>query len=256
MKHLALILILLLSPAAYAVEDVTPATVTAGTTLEIVGPIDAIAPGADAWLKVSGLTLDEIKAAKANGQFDMTVFPLSGVRVHATYDWLNDTLELMFTAEHPGEYLVKLHLLREGKLEIAAIVVAVEGDSPDPFPDPKPDPEPDPSPIPPGPRLALILHESSAITHQQAAVAESLRRYLSQRPADKQQCLYRLLDKDTPTVGNWADPYKAEIARRQIVLPALVLAVLPTSGDPFFVSVDPLPLTAADAVKLVEEGLK
>jgi hypothetical protein len=133
-------------PPANCAEDVTPSAIDVGATLNIVGPTDAVQPDDDAWLKIDGLTLDEIKSAKAAGMFDMTVFPLTGVRVHATYDWLNETLELMFTAKNPGEYLVKLHLVRDGKMEIAAIVVVVEGDRPNPPLPPDP-PTPDP-PVP------------------------------------------------------------------------------------------------------------
>lgn len=251
MKHLALAFALLLTPAVYAVEDVTPATITAGSTLEIVGPTDAIAPGADAWLKVSGLTLDEIKAAKAANQFDMTVFPLTGTRVHATYDWLNDTLELMFRASTPGEYLVKLHLLRDGKLEIAAIVVVVEGDFPDPFPDPKPDP--DPSPIPPGPRAVVIISESLDRTPQEVAVETQVRRYL-----ESQGVAFSLIDPTTPTVDNWLAPYLAEVKKRKLALPVLAVTVLPspTRVEPHFIVAGSLPGRAAEALTIIQEALK
>jgi hypothetical protein len=53
---------------------------------------------------------------------------------------------LLFTAKNPGDYLVKLHLVRDGKMEIAALVVVVEGDRPNPPLPPDP-PTPDP-PVP------------------------------------------------------------------------------------------------------------
>ena len=151
---------LLLAPCAVGSEDVTPKSAVAGATLAITGPEGSVAPGQDAWLKIDGLTLDEIKAAKSAQLFDLTVFPLKNVRVHATYDWLNDELELMFRAQEPAEYLVKLHLVRDGKLEVAAIVVVVEGDQPDPKPDPDPDPEPDPKPGPGQKWQVMLFHES------------------------------------------------------------------------------------------------
>lgn len=256
MKQIILCLILaaalLPMPPTFGAEDVTPAAIDAGATLNIVGPEGAVLPDEDAWLKISGLTLDEIKKAKADGLFDMTVFPLDGVRVHATYDWLQDTLELMFTAQKPGEYLVKLHLVREGKMEIAAIVVTVEGDQPNP----QPGPDPQPGPIPQGTRLALVLHEASEITPQQATVAEALRRHLAGKPT----CLYRLLDKDTPAKNQWTSPYLAQVQAKGLSLPVLVVSVLPDSTNniaaPYFVSVDALPATAEEAIAQVEEALK
>ena len=164
---LALLACWLALPVAYGDEDVTPSSVTAGSTLDIVGPESAIQPSVDVWLTIKGLTLDEIKSARESALFDMTVFPLAGTRVHASYDWLNDTLELMFRAQLTGEYLVKLHLVRDGKLEIAAIVVAVEGDQPDPFPDPDPDPDP------PGPLAkmwVIVVEESKDRTPAQAQI--------------------------------------------------------------------------------------
>jgi len=120
----------------YAEENLTPATVAASNTLAITGPTGSISAGETVYLEIDGLTLDEIKAARAAHQFDLTLFPLNGARVHAAYDWLNDQLELAFTANEAGEYLIKLHLVREQKLEIAGIIVVVEGDNPDPFPHP------------------------------------------------------------------------------------------------------------------------
>lgn len=230
-------------------EDVTPRAATAANTLTIVGPEGSVEPGEDAYLKISGLTLDEIKAAKSDGLFDLTVFPLVGVRVHATYDWLNDSLELMFRAESAGEYLCKLHLVREGKLEIAGIVVAVEGDSPNP----QPGPDPAPGPLPQGTRLALILWESRQVTVQQATVKETLRRHLLPSP----NIQFRTLDPDQPSENNWADPIKAEVAKRGIALPVLVACVLPsdTPDSPYFAGVEALPVTGEAAIKLVEEAL-
>lgn len=244
---------LLLPIPIAANEDVTPVAATATNTLEIVGPNGAVKPGEDAWLKIGGLTLDEIKTAKSAGSFDMTVFPLSGVRVHATYDWLNDSLELLFRSEHPGEHLVKLHLVRNGKLEIAGIVVAVEGDSPNP--QPGPDPKPEPGPLPPGTRLALILWETKTTTAGQANVKEALRKHLSQSA----NIQFRALDPDQPSENNWADPIKLEVAKRALALPVLAAIVLPpessTSAEPFFAGVEPLPATGEDAIRFIEEAL-
>jgi hypothetical protein len=240
-------------PPANCAEDVTPSAIDVGATLNIVGPTDAVQPDDDAWLKIDGLTLDEIKSAKAAGMFDMTVFPLEGVRVHATYDWLNETLELLFTAKNPGDYLVKLHLVRDGRMEIAAIVVAVEGDD---RPDPQPGPEPQPGPVPRGTRLALVLHESSEITPQQAAVTDALRRHL----AGNSRCLYRLMDKDTPAQGQWTAPYLEQVQAKGLSLPVWAVSVLADKNNklsaPYIVFVESLPATAEQAIAKVEEALK
>jgi len=156
--------------------------------------------------------------------------------------------QVHFGVADPGEYRVLVDW-NQGQNQLVEHVVTVGGPSPDPFP------QPQPGPIPAGTRLALILHESSTISPQQAAVAESLRRYLSGNP----KCLYRLLDQDTPTLGNWGQPYLQEVQRRNLSLPVLVVSVLPdppTRVEPYFVSVDALPATAEAAVAKVEEALK
>ena len=242
---------LLLPMPVSAVEDVKPSTEVVANTLNIVGPLEAVKPGADAWLKIDGLTVDEIKQAKKDGLFDLTVFPLTNVRVHASYDWLQDTLELTFRAQSPGEYLVKLHLVRSGKLEIAAAVVAVEGVSPNP--QPGPDPKPEPGPLPQGTRLALILWESSAVTVQQANVKEALRKSLA-----GSNIQFRCLEPDQPSENDWAKPIQEEVARRKVNLPALVVSVLinnTNTDEVFFAGVDPLPASGDAAIAYVKEKL-
>lgn len=252
----AILAVALLPPPLVGDEDVTPSSVADNATLTIDGPEKSLQPGEEAWLKISGLTLDEIKTAKKDGLFDLTVFPLNGTRVHATYDWLQDTLELAFEAQASGEYLVKLHLVRDNKLEIATIVVAVEGDKPNPQPGPGPEPQPEPGPSPvSGTRLVLVLAESEAMTWQEAATASSLNRYLVGKP----NCLYRMLDPQTPTQGNWGEPYWNSLKANQVELPAMVVAVLPDNVNqlksPHILTVAPLD-GFTDVKALVDEALQ
>ena len=178
----------------YADENITPQTPTAANTLSITGPEGVVKTNSLVYLEIEGLTLDEIKAARAAQQFDMTLFPLNGAKVHAAYDWLNDQLELSFTASEPGEYLVKLHLIRSApaacKLEIAAIVVVVEGgDTPDPFPYP--------------PTLITILEETDDRANgvDGARLAQHLAEVISY--LKKLQFPYQLLDDDQPAAQAW-----------------------------------------------------
>ena len=176
----------------FADENITPQTPTAANTLVITGPNSAIPINTTVYLEIEGLTLDEIKAARAAQQFDMTLFPLNGAKVHAAYDWLNDQLELSFIASEPGEYLVKLHLIRvsesnSAKLDIAAIVVVVEGgDTPDPFP------------LPITPTLITIIEETDdrSVGLEGAKLALHLNQvqsYLKNLPFP-----YQILDDDQP----------------------------------------------------------
>jgi hypothetical protein len=161
---LALLLLLLVTVglAAEPSADVTPSSTTASSTLRMIGPGEPIEMGEDVNLLIEGLTLKEIEAAQDREDaediklFDITAFPLRGVKIEAGYDWLFRTLKLEFESKYSGTYLVKMHFVRDGQLEIAAIEIEVKGDKPGPDP-PKPDP-PDPDPIlPPLKNLQVIL---------------------------------------------------------------------------------------------------
>jgi hypothetical protein len=160
--------------------------------------------------------------------------------------------QVRFTAGAAGEYRVVVDW-NFGQNQLVEHVVVVEGDSPNPFPDPQP------GPIPAGTRLALILHESSAINYKQATVAESVRRHLSSR-TEGIPCLYRFLDKDTPSQGSWLTPYQEVISAKSLALPVLVVSVLPDRSNnlaaPFIVSAETLPATSELAIKRIEEALK
>jgi hypothetical protein len=153
-------------------SNITPASPTAGATLDLVGPAGSIQPGEDAELRLAGLTLDELQAAQDRGNFDLTAWPLAGLRLRSYYDWMDRKLKLDFRAARPGEYLVKLHLVRNGAQEIAAVVVTVAGEVP-PVP-PQPDPTPNPYPSPPANWQAAvkpILQTSPSPTYSQAKAA-------------------------------------------------------------------------------------
>jgi hypothetical protein len=150
-------------------SNITPASATAGATLDLVGPTGSIQPGEDAELRLAGLTLDELQAAQDRGNFDLTAWPLAGLRLRSYYDWMDRKLKLDFRARDPGEYLVKLHLVRNGAQEIAAVVVTVAGEVP-PVP-PPPDPTPNPYPSPPAnwqDAVKPILQTSPSPTYSQA----------------------------------------------------------------------------------------
>jgi hypothetical protein len=154
-------------------SNITPASATAGATLDLVGPAGSIQPGEDAELRLAGLTLDELQAAQDQGNFDLTAWPLAGLRLRSYYDWMDRKLKLDFRAARPGEYLVKLHLVRNGAQEIAAVVVTVAGEVP-PVPPPTPDPQPNPYPSPPANWQAAvkpILQASPSPTYSQAKAA-------------------------------------------------------------------------------------
>ena len=55
--------------------------------------------------------------------FDITAFPLRGVKLEDGYSFLSRTLRFEFEAKYAGEYLVKFHFVRDGALEIAAIEI-------------------------------------------------------------------------------------------------------------------------------------
>ena len=153
-------------------SNITPASPTAGATLDLVGPTGPIQRGEEAELRLAGLTLEELQAAQDRGNFDLTAWPLSGLRLRSYYDWMDRKLKLDFRARDPGEYLVKLHLVRNGAQEIAAVVVTVAGEVP-PVP-PPPDPTPNPYPTPPANWQAAvkpILQTSPSQVYSQAKAA-------------------------------------------------------------------------------------
>ena len=219
-------------------------TVPSGA-LSITGPDGAVKPNEDAWLKIGGLTLDEIKTAKAAGNFDLTVFPLNGVRVHAAYDWLNDRLELMFRASDTGEHLVKLHLVRDGKLEIAAVAVTVTGKEPSPNPPVPPTPPPTP-----GDRFVLIVSETKDRTPQEAATLATLRRWLTD-----QKIQWRIIDPTTE--AEWMRPHAAKLKEAGVKGTALMVFVPASDSHPgAYLAVEPLPGRSQEAIARIEEALK
>ena len=208
----------LLMTAVTIGADMTPTSPTAGSTLTITGPDHHIEPGEEVDLLIEGLTLDEIKQAKAEDRFDVTVFPLAGVKIDASYDWLFDTLELEFEADRPGEYLVKLHLVRESVLEIAAIVVTVEGDSPNP--QPGPDPEPGPTPPLQDLMVTIITEADDQLIGLEGAYLsnhiEQVRAYLKHLNVQ-----YRIWDQDQPIATNFVEVLKEKSLTRT---PAMVVS--------------------------------
>jgi len=244
---LLVLVIWLFSTLAPSAEqaDITPASVAASSTLAITGPTDPIEVGEEVYLRIEGLTLAEVVAAQDAKLFDLTAFPLRGLKIKASYDWMFRTLDLEFRAKNPGGYIVKLHLVRDGKLEIAAIEVEVGGDSPEPpGPDP-PTPDPDP-PIPtPGPldeMWVIVVEESSDRTTGQAQVlfTYSLANWLSQNGHH-----FRLVDQDQPATDLSTWIAQAE----QHDLPRLFLV----GEDGEAVHEGPLPETIAEMMALVKK---
>jgi len=216
-RTLSVLLLLLVIVPCHAAEDATdftPQSTTASSTLDIVGPDEAIDPGEEVYLRIQGLTLAEVEEAQDAHLFDLTAFPLGGVKIKASYDWMFRTLDLEFRAKHPGQYLVKLHLVRDGKLEIAAIVVTVDGDAPDPEPDPDPPLPPDPEPEPGGPWQILMFHESSQLPEtplsQRILLVSS---NIQEKLASRGHVLLGIFDVDSSgsddTKGKYADWWRS-----------------------------------------------
>jgi hypothetical protein len=179
-------------------KDITPASPTAGATLDLVGPTGPIQPGEEAELRLAGLTLEELQAAQDLGNFDLTAWPLSGLRLRSYYDWMDRRLKLDFRAARPGEYLVKLHLVRNGAQEIAAVVVTVAGEVP-PVPPPDPTPQPNPHPTPPANWQAAVkpilhTHPTQAYAQAKAEVFSRLGKTVQEESALRSTAdLYQLL---------------------------------------------------------------
>jgi len=182
MKNASLLLIaLLLVPCMGAGppagRDITPASATAGSNLDLVNP-GPVEPGEFAFVHIKGLTLAEIEAAMDEDRFDLTTYPLDGVVVKSNYDFLFRRLELMVKADKPGRYLLKLHLIEDGKFKIAATEVIVEGDGDEEDGDDEDGPDPPEPPQPDrGPWQVLFLCESKnqpGMTVQQNALLKGL----------------------------------------------------------------------------------
>ncbi len=179
-----MISVALLGPAIAG--DITPRSPTAGSTLDVIGPGGDIEPGERTELKIEGLTLAEVQEAMSAGRFDLTVFPLAGTTVDASYDWLFGQLEIKFEASRPGDYLVKMILDRtpaeDDPFEVAATVVTVAGDGDEDDTDDGDDDSGPPSPpIPSGRRELIVVWESGEPSAAVAAATLSaeLKAYLA-----------------------------------------------------------------------------
>lgn len=270
MKYISCILILLLATVSVG-QDLTvpgfsPEQAEAATPITIVGP-DKAKSGDTVTLRLAGTPAVDLSKPLVDqldwlmGDQRLFVYvqmpgkPMVPLDVEGTivFSITGATMrpQVQFGVADPGEYRLVVDW-NYGQNQLVEHIVAVEGDQPNP----QPGPDPQPGPIPSGTRLALILHESSEISPQQAAVAEALRRHLASKPV----CLYRLLDKDTPAQGQWTAPYLEQIQAKGLSLPVLAVSVLADStnnlASPYFVSVDPLPATAEQAIAKVEEAMQ
>jgi hypothetical protein len=159
--------------------------------------------------------------------------------------------QVSFPVAQAGEYRVicDWNFIPQNQL-VEKVVTVDGGPAPRPFPQPQPQPNPDPQPQPPGTKVVMVLEESFTRSPAQAAILGPL-----EKQVEPLGVSYRLVDRDQASEDNWAGPYKAEVARREIALPALVLAVQPTSpGAPHFVSVEPLPSSLAGVLTSVKKG--
>jgi len=248
-----LLLILVPCHAAQDATDFTPQSETASATLDIAGPDGPIDPDEEVYLRIHGLTLAEVEEAQDAHLFDLTAFPLGGVKIKASYDWMFRTLDLEFRAKHAGQYLVKLHLVRDGELEIAAIVVTVDGDAPDPNPPPPP-PDPDPEPEPGGPWQILMFHESSQLPRlpmEQRFILVSSN--IQTELASRGHALLGIFDVDSSgsdgSHGKYADWWRAVDGDP---LPRIALAPL-DGGD---ISDCPLPANKEELWALLKGGVQ
>lgn len=144
-------------------------------TLTLTGPAEA-AVGEEIEMVVTGVTLDELTKAVDDEQFDLTLWPDKRVDLDPTYNWMTRQIELELTAQISGEYLVKLTLVRNGKLEVADHVCIVGQSGPDP-----PDRNPYPAPtewrraVEPMTQLDLPPGDATRIAEWYARVAKTAR---------------------------------------------------------------------------------
>lgn len=170
-----------------------------------------------------------------------------GVRGELVFVAAGVTMEplVRFLCEVPGEFRLLVDW-NHGQNQLVEHRLVVGGVVP-PVPPPVP-PGPDP-PVPPGEKLVLVVWETLDRTHQQAGVVAALRRYLDGRGQT-----YRVMDPTTK--ATWLQPYLAELKRRKVSLPALMVSVLSTAGrDVVFLVVESLPGGSREAIARIEEVL-
>jgi hypothetical protein len=222
---------------------ITATVVTPAAIPSIDGP-DQVDPGKPAWYRVTGVPDGASVAFLPTPLLDTS--PGRIVQGNA-----------MFWVGSPGEYTITALVVDWSAHTFVPVTKQITVPGEGPQPNPTPTPQPTPNPVPAGTRLVLILSESADRTPAEAAVQEALRRHLESLPEPP---LFRILDPDTPTQGNWGKPYKAEIERRKLALPVLVVSVLPDQVNRldalYFVSVEELPAEADKAIALVQEALK
>lgn len=269
MRNALAILLLLVAPLAIAQElEITDGGITIAATVTdsdigITGPTEA-KPAEEVTCRITGTpTIDLAKPLVDQidwlvGSRRMTVsLCIPGqeavqldVRAEMVFGASGATLQplVRFPVGEAGEYRVLVDW-NPDPAQLVWHMLTVEDDE-----NPQPGPGPEPGPLPQGERLALILWESSQPTVEQAATKEALRRFLASRPSGP---MFRVLDPDQPSENPWAATIKAEVSNRSLSLPVLVACVLPqpTSAEVFFVGVEPLPATGAEAIAYVEEAL-
>lgn len=131
----------------------------------------------------------------------------------------------LFWSPAAGDYSISAMVIdweRKTFVPITKTIVVEGEDRPDPTPNPKPKPIPDDEVIPPGPRMVLIVSESSSRSHQEAATLAAVRRTL-----DSRNQTYRILDPDT--TSDWLAPHLAELEKRKMSLPVMMVIALPTA---------------------------
>jgi hypothetical protein len=228
---------------------------TASADLAINGPTE-VDVGQEVELALSGVTLDELLAAREAGNLDLTVWPAEGVDVDPQYDWLLDRLGIEFEATRPAKYLIKLHLVRDGPLEVAEAVVVVSGEpQPGPSPDPPVPPVP-PDPPEPGKRFVLVIYETGLTGRMgatQAAVMYGLRLYLETKGHEWRFVDQDLKDSQTGQTPEWLRPYLTLIRERRLDVPVLIVTA-PESESIVRsqVAAELLPDTAVAAIQIVK----
>ena len=234
MKYTLTLLLLLLMPMVLVAKE----------PLSITGPTEAIQPNEDAWLQVTSLTLDEIKAAKADDTIHVTVYPALDARLSASYDLLHDqpddTLGLLFGAKYPADYLIEIDIVRGGVLESASFIVIVDGVEPGPKPKPKPEPEPLPPTVA---TWAVIVEERSdrtSLPANQRLVFESAA-VRALVPAGQ----FKLMDRHS------TDPNEKPYIDQAATMTLPVLFLVDDTGEVVFSG--PLPATVDATVALISE---
>ncbi len=206
--------------------------------IELIGPEEPISIGEIVDFAVGGMTDADLENS------DVTHYPREKVRCKPYLTWGKKPM-IEFSARRTGKYLLKVSVVRDGKIETdeRIIVVGGEDDEPDPFPEPEPEPNPEDMAI-------VIVSESADRSPTEAILHQQIRNYLKGK-----SIAWKIADPNTLNQDDEIPEWFKNINQKIVTstLPVIVKAGIKDGGYSV-IAVEPL--TTFDAATQFIGGAK